>query len=146
MIRPEERYLENSSSQAQLERRRKRQEQQEKKMAQAQQSKKARAQRVKRLLAAGGFLLAVAASVLAAAVAVNIFGLLDSKKQAQEQLDELRSKSAQLQNELSQVESREYVEQQARSELRMKFPNEVIYVIRGKDAPQEPAEEDGAKP
>ena len=75
----------------------------------------------------------------------------------QAQLEELEKRRSELENELLMVNSDEYVEQQARSQLHMIKPGEVLYIIPNSTEysapePEEPEESpegtpaDGAKP
>jgi len=59
--------------------------------------------------------------------------LIEEKAAVEKQLDSLKYKTESLREELSMVESDEYVEQQARSELRMVYPGEMIYVLQEND-------------
>ena len=68
----------------------------------------------------------------------SIFRIIDLKaeeRKAQQDLEALEKTRARLQEELSRVDSEEYIEQQARQQLRMIFPGETLYVLA------EPAEE-----
>jgi cell division protein FtsB len=61
----------------------------------------------------------------------------------------LTEKQAELKNELSQLDNEEYIEQEARSELHMIFPGEIMYVIPMEPpeaAAEETPEESEAKP
>ena len=91
--------------------------------------------------------LFVAAVVVSAGI--NLWNLHKEKQETQAELDALVQKQNALENELSQLDNEEYIEQEARSELHMIFPGEIMYVIPV--APPEtvevaPAEESDAKP
>jgi cell division protein FtsL len=91
--------------------------------------------------------LFVAAVVVSAGI--NLWNLHLEQQETQAELDALMQKQAELKNELSQLDNEEYIEQEARSELHMIFPGEIMYVI-----PMEPIvvsdevlpEESDAKP
>ncbi len=51
------------------------------------------------------------------------------KAEAQARLDELKIKIELLQNELERVTSDEYIEQQARTHLKMIYPGETLYIV-----------------
>lgn len=82
--------------------------------------------------------------------------LTQERARVQAQLDELEKRRSELENELLMVNSDEYVEQQARSQLHMIKPGEVLYIVPSsteytapEPAPETPAEEtpsEGAKP
>ncbi len=81
-------------------------------------------------VAAACFVFLLAAAAVAAGSAMNVLELQKGKADAQARLDVLDDTKGALEEELAQVESDEYVEQQARSELRMIKAGEVLYVIR----------------
>ena len=55
--------------------------------------------------------------------------LTQERARVQAQLDELEKRRSELENELLMVNSDEYVEQQARSQLHMIKPGEVLYIV-----------------
>lgn len=61
---------------------------------------------------------------------VNIIGLQSEKNQKEKELEALQDEIAKDQDILQQVNSDEYVEQQARSELKMIKEGEILYVVR----------------
>ena len=63
---------------------------------------------------------------------LEISRLTKEKAEAQAKLDAINSKIAQLEDELSRVQSPEYIEQQARNQLRMIYPGEILYVVLDK--------------
>ena len=80
---------------------------------------------------------AVMVAVLFAAFStMDIFQLQEQKRQADEELQGLEHRKLGLEQELEIVESDEYVEQQARSELRMIYDGEVLYVVRDREEPE----------
>jgi len=86
---------------------------------------------------------AVMVAVLFAAFStMDIFQLQEQKRQADEELQGLEHRKLGLEQELEIVESDEYVEQQARSELRMIYDGEVLYVVKD----QETTEDQGEMP
>jgi len=64
---------------------------------------------------------------------IQIRELQKQKEEAQAKLDELNVKIEKLQDELTRVTSPEYIEQQARNQLRMIYPGETLYVIMDKN-------------
>lgn len=91
--------------------------------------------------------LLVAAMV--ASSGIKLWKLSKEKEEAQAQLNTLISEEAALKNELSQIESQEYIEQAARAELHMILPGETMYVIPVEgitDLPESIEEESDAKP
>ena len=97
--------------------------------------------------------LALAAAFTARAVQ-KMVSLQQERARVQAQLDELEKRRSELENELLMVNSDEYVEQQARSQLHMIKPGEVLYIVPSSTeytAPEaeEPSDEtapEGAKP
>lgn len=83
--------------------------------------------------------------LIAAVILVAVMGLLfgrqwmqireltAEKARAQENLDALQGKITELESTLERVTSPEYIESEARSQLRMVYPNEVLYVVRESD-------------
>ena len=87
----------------------------------------------------------------------RMIALTQERAMVQAQLEELEKRRSELENELLMVNSDEYVEQQARSQLHMIKPGEVLYIIPNSTEysapePEEPEESpegtpaDGAKP
>ena len=60
---------------------------------------------------------------------VKLMNLETKKQQAQEELKKLQAKEEELNAELRELDSEEYIEQEARSELHMIKDGEVIYVV-----------------
>ena len=60
----------------------------------------------------------------------------------QAQLEELEKRRSELENELLMVNSDEYVEQQARSQLHMIKPGEVLYIVPNSSEYTAPAEQE----
>ena len=66
----------------------------------------------------------------------NIFNLWDLRAQkaaAEQELEALQNQKGALEEELEQVNSDEYIEQQARSDLKMIRPGEILYLFKDKD-------------
>lgn len=83
----------------------------------------------KRRAVIGAFVLF--ALVLAAVVGNNVlelFRLINEKNAVEAELKELNRQEGALEKELEQVNTDEYIEQQARSELKMVKPEELLYV------------------
>ncbi len=122
--------LENAISTRQRERRERREaqirrkEQQEKRSAEAA----ARAGRRRRLFFAA-VIVVVVAGLLVGRTIIDIMKLQREKAEAQARLDELKIKIELLQNELERVTSDEYIEQQARTHLKMIYPGETLYIV-----------------
>jgi len=68
-------------------------------------------------------------SAVVVSAGINLWNLHQEKQETQAALDALMQKQAELKNELSQLDKEEYIEQEARSELHMIFPGEIMYVI-----------------
>lgn len=134
---------------AREERRRKRKEQLEKKnpVEKDALSRRRIAKRRRYALITTAVILFVAALVTSSGL--KLWRLSVEKKEAQAALDSLTEKEAALQNELTQLESEEYIEREARAELHMIFPGETLYIIpldsEDKDISETPEESD-AKP
>ena len=67
---------------------------------------------------------------VAVGAALDIFGLRDERNEAQQKLAELEKQKGSLEEELTQVESEEYVKQRARDELKMIEDGEVLYIVK----------------
>ena len=90
-------------------------------------SKRKAAKRRRFVILCTAGVLFVAAVVVSAGI--NLWNLNKEKQETQAELDALVRKQNALENELSQLDSEEYIEQEARSELHMIFPGEIMYVI-----------------
>lgn len=98
------------------------------------------------ILCTAGALFVLAVTVSAG---LNLWNLSREKQETQAALDSLLEKQAEMQNELSQLDNEEYIEQEARSELHMIFPGEIMYVIPlplPEEGPEEGPGESEAKP
>jgi cell division protein FtsL len=98
------------------------------------------------ILCTAGILFVLALMVHAG---LNLWNLNQERAETQAALDALTEKQAELKNELSQLDNEEYIEQEARSELHMIFPGEIMYVIPMEPpeaAAEETPEESEAKP
>ena len=71
----------------------------------------------------------VVAGVLVGSSLVRIIALQKEKAEAQARLDELRQRIELLESELTRVTSDEYIEQQARTHLKMIYPGETLYIV-----------------
>ncbi len=65
--------------------------------------------------------------------AYNVISLKAEEAAARAQLEALEQEKRTLEEELSIVDSKEYIEQKAREDLRMILPGETLYVLRGRD-------------
>ena len=103
--------------------------------------------RKKRKIRTGRALLfsAVFCGVLAivAVQGIKLTRLQIERHNAMAELKALEEQAAQLQNELAELDSQEYIENAARSELHMIKNGEVMYIVN--PAPAEPEKKDGAK-
>ncbi len=122
--------LDDALTAKQLERKKKREPVKERKAQKEARRKIAEENRTKRnSFAAVIFAVLVVLAIIFGKDFKQIVNLTKQKKQAQAQLDAINSKIAQLEDELSRIKSPEYIEQQARSQLRMIYPGEILYVI-----------------
>ena len=102
-------------------------------------------------------LLVLVAAAWTARSVQRMVALSQERAAVQAQLDELEKRRSELENELLMVNSDEYVEQQARSQLHMIKPGEVLYIVPSsteyttsepeeEEAPEEAPAVDEAKP
>ncbi|NLP29953.1 MAG: hypothetical protein GX363_02345 [Clostridiales bacterium] len=84
----------------------------------------------RRLIYGGIFVIIV---LIIGASVYNVLSLKFEEARAISELESLYSEKERLEEELSHVDSKEYIEQQARDELRMIYPGEVLYVITEED-------------
>lgn len=71
-----------------------------------------------------------------AIIGTSVFRLVSLKleeAEAKEALANLKQEKESLEEELSQVYSKDYIEQQAREQLRMIEPGEVLYILKDED-------------
>ena len=122
--------LENAISTRQRERRERREAQIRRKEQQEKRSAEAavRARRRRRLFFAAVIVVVIAA-VLVGRTIIDIFRLQREKAEAEAKLEELKVKIELLENELTRVTSDEYIEQQARTHLKMIYPGETLYIV-----------------
>ena len=80
-------------------------------------------------------LVAVLAAFFVGRSVFNIIRLSKEKAEAQAKLEELNQKIELLSSELQRVTSDEYIEMKARSELRMIFPGETLYIVVPANSP-----------
>lgn len=59
----------------------------------------------------------------------NIVSLIINEAKLEKEQEALLQQKARLENELSQIDSLEYIEQQARQQLKMIKPGEILYVL-----------------
>ena len=122
--------LENAISARQRERRKRREAQIRRKEAQEKRSAEAavKARRRRRLFFAA-VIVVVLAGVLVGRTIVDIIRLQKEKAEAEAKLEDLRIRIELLENELTRVTSDEYIEQQARTHLKMIYPGETLYIV-----------------
>lgn len=73
---------------------------------------------------------------IVAIIGTSVFRLISLKleeEKAREALANLKQEKESLEEELSQVYSKDYIEQQAREQLRMIEPGEVLYILKDED-------------
>lgn len=128
-IRFKEAYLDERISASQLERKEKRAREQEEKLAKQKSPEEIAAAKKHRMIILGGVIILLVAIAFVARSAVLVLDLEAEKREAQEKLDAVTKNRDQLQEELESVYSSEYVEQQARSELRMIYPGETLFIL-----------------
>jgi cell division protein FtsL len=122
--------LENAITQKQLERKERREslrvkkEEQERKQAEAA----AKAKKRRKIMLVAIAVVLVAGFIFGRAV-YRISELKKEKAQAEAKLEDLQEKLDQLEDELTRVTSDEYIEQQARTHLRMIYPGETVYIV-----------------
>ena len=137
--------LKDRTSDVQKERQIKRQKRREEIKEQTEIAKQARKRRVGAVIRFTCFIAISAALIFTGISTMNIFSLMEEKRDVEAQLAELQHKKEGLEQELDLVESDEYVEQQARSELRMIYDGEVLYVVKDENSEEktdEPGEDE----
>lgn len=103
------------------------------------------------------FIAVAVVGVFTARSVQKMISLTQERSRVQAQLDELEKRRSELENELLMVNSDEYVEQQARSQLHMIKPGEVLYIVPSSTeystsgpteeaVPEEESSPEGAKP
>lgn len=75
------------------------------------------------------FVVLIVMVVLFGKMLLQIKELNESKLKAQENLEALQQKIEELEATLENVSSPEYIESQARSQLHMIYPDEVLYIV-----------------
>ena len=122
--------LENAISNRQRERRERREELRIKKEIQLKKSAEAaaRAKRRRRVMLVALIFVLIAAALVGRSI-FRIVELQKEKAEAEAHLAELQEKIERLNRELKRVSSDEYIEQQARMQLRMVFPGETLYIV-----------------
>ena len=78
------------------------------------------------------------AGVMVGGTIIRIERLKRDKAAAEERLAELKQRIELLESELDRVSSDEYIEQQARTQLKMIFPGETLYIVVDQTQPQQP--------
>lgn len=143
-IRFKNSYLDSRVSQAQEERRARREAERERRLANQKTPEEKRKIAIHRLVVLASILAMVAIAAVIGNTATQVFDLMSQKEEAQARLDAVTKNRDQLQEELNNVNTNEYVEQNARSELRMIYPGEVLYIMPGSEEPETAgAPEDG---
>ena len=132
--------LRDWTSEAQKERQAQRAKLREEQEEQLRRQKKARRRRRGFLIKAICVAAVMVAVLFAAFSTMDIFQLQEQKRQADEELQGLEHRKLGLEQELEIVESDEYVEQQARSELRMIYDGEVLYVVKDQETQENQGE------
>jgi len=122
--------LENAISNRQRERSERREELRKKRELQEKRSAEAaaRAKRRRRILAVAAIVVVIAAALVGRSI-YRIIELQKEKARAEAELAELQERIERLTSELQRVSSDEYIEQQARTQLKMIFPGETLYIV-----------------
>lgn len=94
-------------------------------------SKRKTAKRYRRRFVYGAIVLAIA--ILIGTSVFRLISLKLEESKAEANLESLKQEQKELQEELSLVYSKEYIEQQAREQLRMIYPGETLYVLKDKE-------------
>ncbi len=100
----------------------------EKKMPRHKPSQRRIIKNLRRRLVYGTIFVAIA--IIIGAAIYNVISLKAEQKDAMAKLSSLEAEREALEEELSIVDSKEYVEQQAREQLRMILPGETLYVLK----------------
>lgn len=132
-----------SESEAQKERRAIRSKKLEKKTKHVDPAKVKRRQQRRRVIIAM-LLMVLIAGGLAVRGVYRLVALNRQKAETEKELAALEQQMGELQNELNQVNSDEYVEQQARIQLHMIRPGEILYVVPLEDQDDQDEDEDGS--
>lgn len=136
-------YLDTQVTKAQEERRARREAELERKLAAQKTPEEKRRIAIHRLVILASILAIIGIAAAIGSTATQVIDLMNQRDEAQLRLDSVTKNRDQLQEELSNVNTREYVEQNARSELRMIYPGEVLYIMPEDDrAPQSAPAED----
>ena len=128
---------------AQEERKKRRQAETEKN--EASKARRKAAARKRRIVIGVLVLVGVAIILTVGRSFVQLLELEKEKHETEERLAQLQRQQGSLQEELQQVNTDEYVEQQARSELKMVKPGEILYLMTGEGA-SEYMKEKGGEP
>ena len=86
--------------------------------------------------------------VIIAVVGVSVYNIVSLKqeqKQTRAQQQQLEEKKASLQKKLKELDDSEYVEDQARAQLRLVMPGEKIYVFPSLENSKDNTEEDNSQ-
>ncbi|NLY71693.1 MAG: hypothetical protein GX076_08490 [Clostridiales bacterium] len=94
-------------------------------------SRRKKAKVFRRRLIYGGIFIVIA--LIIGASVYNVLSLKLEEARAISELESLYEEKARLEEELSHIDSKEYIEQRARDELRMIYPGEVLYVVTEDD-------------
>jgi len=78
-------------------------------------------------------LIFIIISVIIGFAVFNLISLKIEEANAIAELEALKEERDRLEEELSHIDSDEYIEQQARRELRMILPGETLYVLKNKE-------------
>ena len=79
------------------------------------------------------WLALIAVAVIIGTSVFNVISLKMEEAHAKAELSALEAEKKALQEELSVVDSKEYIEQQAREQLRMIQPGETLYVLKKRE-------------
>ena len=84
----------------------------------------------------------IVAAVFVGRSVYRIFELRREKAEAEARLAEIQEKIERMEQELTRITSDDFIEQQARSHLKMIFPGETLYIV----VPAGTGSQDGTEP
>lgn len=90
-----------------------------------------KARKSRRRLVYAAVFLGIAAIIVVSAY--NVLSLLEEKAEMEAKQQELIEMKERLQQELANVNTPEYIEQQARSQLRLVMPGEILFILPKED-------------
>ena len=107
----------------------------------SERKKKSRSQGMRKITKLIIFLLLVWVIVFAGLQVYNMYKITEDYKKVVVENKKLKEEKASLKEELNHVNEPEYVEQQAREQLKMVKPGEVMYILPQNENPKESKDE-----